>query len=45
MHGLTTRFFYVLQAVLDVFAVGFLANNQFNGKIHVIEFFAIKSVS
>ena len=29
MQGLTTRFFYVFQAVLDVFAVGFLADKQF----------------
>lgn len=36
MHGLTTRFFYILQAVLDVSTVAFLTYNHFNSEILVI---------
>ena len=45
MQGLTTRFFYVLQAVLDVSAIAFLANNHFNSEILVIFRFTIECIS
>ena len=44
-HGLTTRFFYVFQAVLNVFSIFFLSYYQFDGEIHVIQFSAIESIS
>ena len=44
-HGLTTRFFYVLEAVLNMLAVFLLSNNKLNGKIHVIKLLIVESVS
>ena len=44
-HGLTTRFFYVLKTILDMSAVLFLADNQFDGKIHVVKLFAVEGIS
>ena len=45
MHGLTTRFFYVLQTVLNVSTITFLAYNHFNSEILVIFRFTIECIS
>ena len=44
-HGLTTRFFYVFKTVLNMLPIHFLSDDQFDGKIHVIKTFAVKSMS
>ena len=36
--------FYVLKAVLNMFPIFFLANNQFDGEIHVIQFLVLRSL-
>lgn len=45
MHGLTTRFFYILQAVLDVSTIAFLTYHHFNREILVIFRFTIECIS